>query len=81
MIDSAAGVAGALGGGAAAAGANDGGASTTASDTDTSSDTGPGFSQIDLDASNNGGLTLANPPTANNSLGLDIESVYHSRGF
>ena len=38
-----------------------------------SSDTGPGFSEIDLEAQTNGGLTIAGNPTADNSLGLDIE--------
>jgi hypothetical protein len=35
--------------------------------------TGAGFSQIDLNAQNNGGLTAAVNPTAPDSLGLDIE--------
>lgn len=37
-------------------------------------DGGQGFSQVDLDAQNNGGLTAAVNPTASNSLGLDIEA-------
>jgi len=36
--------------------------------------TGAGVSTVDLQAAENGGLTLANTPTVNNSLGLDIEA-------
>lgn len=35
--------------------------------------TGPGFSEVALAAALNGGLTTANTPTTDNSLGLDIE--------
>jgi hypothetical protein len=35
---------------------------------------GQGFSEVDLTAQNNGGLTPAGKPTAANSLGLDIEA-------
>jgi len=34
---------------------------------------GKGFPQAAVDASKAGGLTKANKPTANNSIGLDIE--------
>lgn len=37
-------------------------------------DGGAGFSEIDLEAEQNGGLTAAGSPTADNSLGLDIEA-------
>lgn len=50
-----------------------GGANATAGGD--SSDTGPGFSEVDLNAEQNGGLTPAGSPTADNSLGLDIEYV------
>ncbi|CCM04981.1 uncharacterized protein FIBRA_07179 [Fibroporia radiculosa] len=36
--------------------------------------TADGIPEIDVEAAENGGLTLANAPTANNSLGLDIEA-------
>jgi len=35
---------------------------------------GEGFSEVDLKAQTNGGLTAAGKPTADNSLGLDIEA-------
>ena len=61
---------------AAAAGAGAGaGAAAAAAGANSSSNTGPGFSEADLEAEDNGGLTLANAPTGNNSLGLDIECV------
>ena len=58
---------------AGAAGAAGAGAGAAAAAAAAASDTGPGFSQADLDAANVGGLTVANAPTADNSLGLDIE--------
>ena len=61
----AAGAAGAAGA-AAAAGAADPAAAAA-------EDTGPGFSATDLAAAVAGGLTIANDPTGDNSLGLDIE--------
>ncbi|KAL4252337.1 peptidase A1 family protein [Abortiporus biennis] len=62
-------------GAAAAAGAAAGTAAGAASSSNsTASDTGAGFSQADLDAAQNGGLTTANTPTAGDSLGLDIEA-------
>ncbi|THH03644.1 hypothetical protein EW145_g6119 [Phellinidium pouzarii] len=39
-----------------------------------SSDTSDGISQIDINDAASGGLTVANDPTASNSLGLDIEA-------
>jgi hypothetical protein len=47
----------------------------TPSSTNTSSTntTATGVSPIDIQAATNGGLTLANKPTANNTLGLNIE--------
>ncbi|KIJ14268.1 hypothetical protein PAXINDRAFT_169881 [Paxillus involutus ATCC 200175] len=36
--------------------------------------TGTGVSPLDIQAATNGGLTAANPPTTNNSLGLSIEA-------
>jgi len=60
-------------GASAAAGAG-AAAGASSSNSSTASDTGPGFSQADLTAANNGGLTTANAPTAANSLGLDIEA-------
>lgn len=39
-----------------------------------SSGNGTGVSPLDIQAANNGGLTPANPPTTNNSLGLAIEA-------
>ncbi|EGN99098.1 hypothetical protein SERLA73DRAFT_160630 [Serpula lacrymans var. lacrymans S7.3] len=46
--------------------------STSGNGTTTGNSTG--VSQIDIQAAQNGGLTAANTPTANNSLGLDIEA-------
>ncbi|TCD63571.1 hypothetical protein EIP91_005210 [Steccherinum ochraceum] len=40
----------------------------------TADETGQGFSEIDLNAQSKGGLTTANQPTADNSIGLDIEA-------
>ncbi|KIK96589.1 hypothetical protein PAXRUDRAFT_25008 [Paxillus rubicundulus Ve08.2h10] len=40
----------------------------------TSNNTGAGVSPLDIQAATNGGLTTANPPTTNNSLGLSIEA-------
>ncbi|KAI0806325.1 aspartic peptidase A1 [Irpex lacteus] len=56
-----AGAAGAAGAAAAGAGGN-------------STDTGAGFSEVALAAQQAGGLTAANKPTDDNSLGLDIEA-------
>ena len=56
---------------AAAAGAGAGAAAAAA----TSDNGGPGFSEVNLKAALAGGLTTAGQPTADNSLGLDIESV------
>lgn len=52
--------------GSVSSGSNAGGNSTTGG--------GEGFSEIDLTAQTNGGLTPAGKPTASNSLGLDIEA-------
>jgi hypothetical protein len=59
---------------AAAAGAAGAGAGAAAAAAAASSDTGPGFSEVDLNAALAGGLTIANAPTGANSLGLDIEA-------
>ncbi|GJE85515.1 acid protease [Phanerochaete sordida] len=58
------------------AGGNGGGKgnATAAGSGGDQADGGAGFSEVDLDAENNGGLTAANAPTADNSLGLDIEA-------
>ncbi|OBZ72300.1 putative aspartic-type endopeptidase CTSD [Grifola frondosa] len=71
-----AGGAAAGGGAGAAAGGAAGTANTTGSATGSTaaSDGGPGISQIDVTAAQVGGLTDAGNPTANNSLGLDIEA-------
>ncbi|KAI0696803.1 aspartic peptidase domain-containing protein [Cytidiella melzeri] len=61
-------------GAAAAAGAAGAGAGAAAAAGNASSNTGPGFSQVAEDASNAGGLTLGNTPTAGDSLALDIEA-------
>jgi len=50
------------------------GTGTTSGNSTTTSGSSTGVSQIDIQAAQNGGLTLANPPTANDSLGLDIEA-------
>ena len=42
-------------------------------DLNNSTTSNPGFSKAGLDAFNSGTLTKANPPTASNSIGLDIE--------
>ncbi|EKM57764.1 uncharacterized protein PHACADRAFT_90884 [Phanerochaete carnosa HHB-10118-sp] len=47
---------------------------SSATSTGSAAGSGAGFSEIDLEAEDNGGLTDANPPTAANSLGLDIEA-------
>ncbi len=39
------------------------------------SDNSEGFSSLSLEAAINGGLTVADQPTDDNSLGLDIEYV------
>lgn len=57
--------------GAAAGNATSTGAAASGSGT---SSTAEGFPEVDLEAQTNGGLTLANAPTASNSLGLDIEA-------
>jgi len=49
-------------------------ATGTVINSSTADEDGQGFSQIDLAAQTSGGLTQANAPTANNSLGLDIEA-------
>jgi len=61
---------GAAGQGAAGKGAAASGSASAAA----ASATGAGFSEIDLEALTNGGLTDANTPTTQNSLGLDIEA-------
>ncbi|KAI0955975.1 hypothetical protein AcV7_006503 [Taiwanofungus camphoratus] len=82
----AAGAAGATGSGAVAGAGNatsgstgsstvaGAGNTTSGSNSTGSTGGGPGISQIDVQAAENGGLTNANAPTANNSLGLDIEA-------
>ncbi|KZT73103.1 aspartic peptidase A1 [Daedalea quercina L-15889] len=52
----------------------DTGSSSTAGNSSSSATTADGFPEIDLEAQTNGGLTVANTPTANNTLGLDIEA-------
>ncbi|THH27412.1 hypothetical protein EUX98_g6771 [Antrodiella citrinella] len=49
-------------------------AAGAALNTSTADESGPGFSEVDLNAQNSGGLTAANTPTTGNSLGLDIEA-------
>ncbi|KAI0951080.1 hypothetical protein AcW1_008216 [Taiwanofungus camphoratus] len=66
----AAGAAGSTGSGTVAGAGN----TTSGSNSTGSTGGGPGISQIDVQAAENGGLTNANAPTANNSLGLDIEA-------
>jgi hypothetical protein len=46
---------------------------TSRTNTTSGTSTGPGVSTLDIQAATNGGLTPANKPTANNTLGLDIE--------
>jgi hypothetical protein len=46
---------------------------STTNATTSGNSTGPGVSTLDIQAATNGGLTPANKPTANNTLGLDIE--------
>jgi hypothetical protein len=46
---------------------------STTNTTTSGTSTGPGVSTLDIQAATNGGLTPANKPTANNTLGLDIE--------
>ena len=53
-------------------GTNTTSATNTTSTTNNTS-TGTGVSSLDIQAAQNGGLTIANKPTANNSLGLNIE--------
>ncbi|OCH95443.1 acid protease [Obba rivulosa] len=48
-------------------------AATGASGADTN-EGGPGINPLDVEAADNGGLTLANSPTDSDSLGLDIEA-------
>jgi hypothetical protein len=47
---------------------------TTSGVTAATNGTGAGVSSLDIQAATNGGLTAANPPTTNNSLGLSIEA-------
>ena len=59
---------------------NGAGSTTTTGNSTNSTGTGAGISQIDIDNAQNGGLTAASTPTADNSVGLDIEYVlinYH----
>ncbi len=66
---------GAAAAGAAGAAVGAGAAGAAGAAANSSSNTGPGFSEVDLDAANNGGLTVADAPATANSLGLDIECV------
>ncbi|THG95238.1 hypothetical protein EW026_g6382 [Hermanssonia centrifuga] len=65
---------GAAAAGAAGAAVGAGAAGAAGAAANSSSNTGPGFSEVDLDAANNGGLTVADAPATANSLGLDIEA-------
>ncbi|EPQ52745.1 acid protease [Gloeophyllum trabeum ATCC 11539] len=56
------------------AAAGNGNATASGSAAAASSSAGAGFSEVDLQALENGGLTAAGAPTADNSLGLDIEA-------
>ncbi|PAV16553.1 acid protease [Pyrrhoderma noxium] len=51
-----------------------GGSGTATAEAAAASGTGAGFSEVDLTAALNGGLTEADDPTASDSLGLDIEA-------
>jgi hypothetical protein len=46
---------------------------TVAGGTTTGNGTNTGVSPLDIQAATNGGVTVAKPPTANDSLGLNIE--------
>ena len=63
----------------AAAGANNAAAGAAANGAagNATANTGAGFSEVALAAQQAGGLTAANQPTTDNSLGLDIELVSH----
>ncbi|KIJ66675.1 hypothetical protein HYDPIDRAFT_85493 [Hydnomerulius pinastri MD-312] len=64
-------------GGAMATGAGNGTAAgnvTVSGGAAAGNGTGAGVSPLDIQAANNGGLTAANQPTTNNSLGLNIEA-------
>jgi len=61
-------------GAGAAKGSGAGASSSSSASSATTNEGGPGINPLDIEAADNGGLTLANAPTDSNSLGLDIEA-------